>query len=160
MYKVGDEVLIKGAITNIEDYGAVVFVSGMGKAFFNKKELIPADETYEQGLEDAMELLRKVKDLSVDEREKVLGYRTLEAIIADLTMEYVVDQLEAYEKEKEIKVGDVVKVDALPCVVTAVYKDSVDALFKDGTCENLYKTHIEKTNKHIDIESLLKQIGE
>ena len=166
MFKVGDEVWVKGVITNDEDYGAVVLVDGMGKAFFNKKELIPADKTYEQGLADAWELAKKICALKNADFDKVFGCIYFADVFCNFTYEKAFAKIEAYEKEKEIKVGDEL-VHGEGClkttfIVTFVDKNRIEGIEKSGhPCSfSLPHKYFEKTNKHIDIESLLKKIGE
>ena len=133
----------------------------------SEDKIIPADKTYSDGLTDAWELARKVYALELDERGKILGYQGLKPILEDLTPEYVADAIEAYEKEKsEIKVGDVVyygkgEYTSKQSIVTRIEGNVVYTVYADGSCgKEHYPSELKKTGKHIDIESLLRQIGE
>lgn len=173
-YKVGDEVLVKGKITNIGGvcvkYYDVEFHSY--SASVSENEIIES-KTYEQGLHEGRkerwELVKKLEALPPDEREEILGYRTLEAIIADLTAEYVADRMEAYENK--IKVGDVVRdaENTTEIWVTEINGNTFGGIKLTPTDEHgkfggIYSLMslqgYVKTGKHIDIESLLRQIGE
>lgn len=173
MFKVGDEVLIKGKVENVEGYGAVIFVGGLGKAFFKEEELIPVDKTYEQGLADAWELAKKIVcheeqgGMSIPCFSAIFDeYMTVEEVLASLTAEEALAKIEAYEKEKEIKVGDEVIVCTMSgsefdAVVTCKYDKEADVMYKGGNVANHVPLRLlKKTGKHIDIESLLRQIGE
>lgn len=166
MYKVGDVVLVNGTVENVEDYGAVVYVCGMGKAFFNKKELIPADKTYTKGLADAWELAKKIV---LSEKEGGFSYKQLGEIFGvgdcrfpmnTFTAEEALAKIEAYEKEMEIKVGDVVLDDGDKGIVTRSTHNCVYILWFDGSSGTYEPSELKKTDLHIDIESLLRQIGE
>lgn len=172
MYKVGDEVFIKAEITDVHPeserpyfvqpcYDSVNWVS--------KNKLYRCDGNYEQGLADAWDLVRKVYALELDEREKILGYQGLKPILEDLSPEYVADAIESYEKEKEIKVGDVIESRRSKrkfLIVTEEDDNSdydfgvidLETMMIDRICNDL--CYYKKTGKHIDIESLLRQIGE
>lgn len=167
-YKVGDEVFVKGKILEIDKtnphYQLNVDIPEFGEFWSPCKLVYQIDKTYEQGLADAWELAKKIMlatddgGISLNDITEIFG--SAYCALRDFTYEEALAKIEAYESENEIKVGDVVKVDGLHCVVTAVYKDSADVLFKDGSCENSDKTHIENTGKHLEVDDLLRQIGE
>ena len=166
MFKVGDEVFIKAEITDVHPgserpyfvqpcYDSVNWVS--------KNKLYRCDGNYEQGLADAWELVRKLGEIEQDEREKMFSYRSVKAIIEDCTIEEVMDKIEAYEKEKEIKVGDVVEYkNTLKAVVTRIENcDEVYVLWGDGSCGKLEKNQVLKNGKTAEgLTDLLRQIGE
>lgn len=169
MFKVGDEVSLTMKMVEIGSTYVIAETKNGAHIYLDRNVFennAEEPKTYTQGLADAWELARKIvldKDrggFSCSELESIFDTVYPSDILEKLSYEEVLAKIEAYEKEREIKVGDVVKVDELACVVTAVYKDSADVLFKDGTCENSSKIYIEKTGKHIDIEPLLRQIGE
>ena len=112
MFKVGDEVYVPVKILEHDrtynDY-KVEFVNG---AFGRYDDSFLSDvhgKTYEQGLADAWELVRKLEALEPDERVEMFSYCSVKAIIEDCTIEEVMDKIETHEKEKEIKVGDEVR---------------------------------------------------
>lgn len=69
---------------------------------------IPTEKTYEEGLQDAWELAKKIDLFDTEERTKIFGYITSEYIKEHYTVQEALAKLKAYEEEKEIKVGDVV----------------------------------------------------
>ena len=72
------------------------------------------------------------------------------------------EKIEAWEVEKEIKVGDVVDVCGDKGVVTSFGTDgnSIHVLYFDGIVNSYRKDKdIKKAGRNIDIEGLLKQIG-
>lgn len=166
MYKVGDEVFIKGEI--VEDSGAggkhfrLAGIDGLPCLWFKEEELIPADKTYTQGLADAWELVRKLGEIEQDEREKMFSYRSVKAIIEDCTIEEVMDRIEAYEKEKEIKVENVVEDNegTKALVIDEATENTCFVFTENGCVEEWYKRDLKKTGKKISISELLRQIGE
>ena len=170
MFKVGDEVQIKGKVVaiEIERCGLPYWVgvsNGMG---YWLSEADITDKTYEQGLADAWELARKIYDMKCDTVEEIFGARGgFYGVIDGLSCEEALAKIEVYEKEKsEIKVGDVVEFyyeteePKEKGVVTWVLENGVAVVWVSGETEHCKKTELTKTGKHIDIESLLRQIGE
>lgn len=169
MYKVGDEVLIKGEVVEVMDDVPypVRFRLGFdnGGLVFANDEVCYADKIvkpYEMGLNDAWNLLKKIYDMKCDAIEEIFGVECgFYDVIRNFSFEYCRDKIEAYEKEKEIKVGDVVEgLSGYKAVVTVIGRDRIQVMFDDGSHTEWNPKEIKKTGKHIDIESLLKQIGE
>lgn len=171
MLNVGEEVLVKGRIVGIED--AVIFKNYMVEFYpgytTSVGESCITDKTYEQGLADAWELAKKIV-LGIEEGG--FSYRQLEEIFdasdsnevfERFTLEEALAKIEAYEKEKEIKVGDVVHhMGGKTFIVTYIHDDGhVSGITEEG---GIYSRvgigNVVKAGKHIDIESLLRQIGE
>ena len=165
MYKVGDEVLVKGEIVSVDEevpYPVEVRVCACSLPLcFTEEELKLATKTYEQGLADAWELAKKIYDMKCDAIEEIFGVKGgFYEVIRNFTFEDCRDKIESYEKEKEIKVGDVVTTGEFSCVITRIYNRTADVIFADGVNGTVEVTKVKKTGNHIDIESLLKQIGE
>ena len=118
---------------------------------------------YEKGLNDAWELAKKIvvdcKDMTGKEFQDIFGYYLCEVFV-NYTPQEALAKLEAYEKSKEIKVGDIVYNDDTmeEGVVTHIDNDEVFMLYDDGSCGNTYG-NLTKTGKHIDLTDLFKQIG-
>lgn len=165
-YKVGDEVLMKAEITKVYDNGVVIKVGGLGEAFF-ANENIDVNKTYEMGLSDAWELAKKIYHAPCDgglensEIEEIFDCK-FGSVTYKYTAEEALAKIEAYEKGKDIKVGDVVIIDddVNAIVIDEISEESVFVLTENGCIEKRTKKYLEKTGKHIDIEGLLKQIGE
>lgn len=128
----------------------------------------PVISDYDRGMIDAWELAKKISDtLTTSKRAEIFGYVvngiTVMDILRDFTPQEALAKLEAYEKEQaEIKVGDVVfnKDTNEHCVITHIEgKFVVYCLYDDGSCGTSNIKECEKTSKHIDIQSVLEQIG-
>jgi len=163
-YKPGDEVLVRGAITDLHegtDHPYFVAVNYDSVHWVSDDKIISADKTYSDGLSDAWELADKLNNMKLADIVEVFGIDIArEEVFKEISPQEALAKIEAYEKEKEIKVGDVVKYGVCTCVVTVAYTETAEVLFGDGTFGTIVKEKAEKTGKHIDIESLLRQIGE
>ena len=170
MYKVGDEVLVKGAITDLHegtDHPYFVAVNYDSVHWVSEDKIIPMDKTYEQGLSDAWELAKKICTLKNSEFDKVFGCVYFADAFYNFTPEEALAKIEAYEKEKsEIKVGDEVVHGIGGCetkfIVTSMSDGMIRGFDSNGIIHSFTfpNRFITKTGKHIDIESLLRQIGE
>lgn len=124
-------------------------------------------EAYNKGLEDGRnevwEWLKKFGKMRANEAKRLYGYNgELWEIFDNFTPQEVLLKLEEYEKEQnEIKVGDVIEYDGIQAIVMDI--DAVDnvALFTENACIEswLPQCTCKKTGKHIDISSILQQIG-
>lgn len=125
-------------------------------------------EAYNKGLEDAIELARKLYEMPIHRLEQIFdGHIHMTDVLDNYDYIEILAKLKAYEKVKEIKVGDEISVlgneikgyvideskEYEDCYVVLItnYKDLRTAIYN--------KTVIEKTGKHIDISSILEQIG-
>lgn len=117
-------------------------------------------EKYEQGLNDAWELARKIAvnpvdgGYSISELRDIFGIKSITNIICDLTAKEAISKIEDYEN-KEIKVGDVVENSGIEAIVTAVYPKGLNIICKDGSGTFWEKKQCKNTGKHIDISSIL-----
>lgn len=172
MFKVGDEVFVKGSIVEIEndEYDAYPVAVGFDKGrseWYAEEELIPVGKTYEQGIADAWELAKKVYNMKIADIDEIFGVNGgFYEVMRDFSIEEALAKISEYEREKEIKVGDEVVhgCEGLETKFFVTYIDyhSIKGIEKNGdthffTFPNQY---IKKSGKHIDIESLLKEIGE
>lgn len=172
MYKVGDEVFIKGEVVEVvNDVPYPVRVrlgSDNGGIVFTNDELCYSDKivkTYEMGLNDAWNLLKKVYDMKCDAIEEIFGVECgFYNVIRNFTFEDCRDKIEAYEKEKEIKVNDIVKVkdERGLGIVTAVCPTGVVyVLWNDGGCGDYEPCELETTGRTAEgLDLLLRQIAE
>ena len=123
---------------------------------------------YSQGLNDAWELVKKLWYLENQKCKEVFGYEFSIDIIEHFTPQEALAKLKAYE-ETQIKVGDIVFCFA-DCdenwrenkehygVLLEIVNDIYTVLMKNGDVSEFSKNSLEKTGKHIDIQSILKQI--
>ena len=170
-YKVGDKVLIKATITE-DEYGLKYpFDVTVGNhSRFNISEDDIASKTYEDGLNDAWELARKICGMTRQAWYEI--FKIEDAYLADIlddnTPQEALAKIEAYEESKAIKVGDVVRSTSNPdneyLVITneddeSVYEYGVinlTSMIIDRITGSL--SHFEKTGRHIDIQHILEQI--
>ena len=199
-YKVGDKVFFEGVIIDTEANSTfpyrVKFSDGSDEIFREevlcfsktyedgykdgykkgKKEALMEvvnceDAKYNQGLNDAWELARKVSHMCLDDMNKCFDLEDLDKYGADImlyehyTPQEALAKIEAYEKSQQIQVGDVVKVRTGAGsehigVVTQITANQNCAciVYADGSTEMNTANNMTKTNKHLDIEHLLEQI--
>lgn len=129
---------------------------------------------YEKGLNDGRnevwELARKIFTFNNNKMEEIFGVAGKRSAFDDLSPQVALAKLEIYEKEQnEIKVGDVVKNGngETEFVVIATSEETINGqpiLRPIG--KTLIKgvifasdTDLKKTGRHIDIQSILQQIG-
>lgn len=167
-YKVNDEVLIKARIKDMS-YVDMVYVCELVTnpdvciRFKIPTECIVTEKTYETGLNDAWNLLKKVYDMKCDAIEEIFGVECgFYDVIRNFTFEDCRDKIEAYEKEKSVCVGDVVEdEEGTKALVIDKGTENIYFVFTENGCvEEWHKRDLKKTGKKISIESLLKQIGE
>lgn len=115
------------------------------------------NKTYTDGLNDVWKLLKLYYDMEVGERQEVFGEYTIGKLL-DMPIQTVLDKLEAYEKSKEIKVGDVVEQNEHKFVIIFVNGEYVNGIDEDGRFSNISIKNCKKTGRHIDITSVLEQL--
>ena len=169
MFKVGDEVLIKGEVVEVMDAVPYPTKVKLGKGedayLFSNDEICFLDKivkTYADGLNDAWELAKKMARMEFSDLKKIFGHDYFPSLLVNYTYEEALAKIEAYEKEKSVCVGDVV-IDndgVKACVLEQTTTDHFFVFTETGSVEDWSENTFKKTGKHIDIESLLKQIGE
>ena len=172
-YKVGDEVLVKARIHYIVNQETElpyeVKESNNGKiaprTIWVKEEDIQPEPT--MTAEEAWEIAKNLfANYSNTELDEIFGKGWSFPKLMELTPQEAKAKIEAWEAEKEIKVGDVIYMSynqVINGVVTNIYgygEKKLYVLWDDGSSGILsYTKSIKKTGHHIDIEGLLKQIG-
>ncbi len=178
-YKVGDEVLVKARIMDLNNSLNHKYKvksadnkspDDMAKHIYIREEdIIPVpDMTAEEAWEIAKKILLYPSQggYNSGELEEIFG-RTEH--LWELTPQQAKDRIEAWEAEKEIKVGDEVALKDNPYkddskfFVTKLDKKenriSGVSGFDGGVFWGRNVTKYQKTGRHIDIDGLLKQIG-
>ena len=156
-----------GIITKISNDAFPPIKVETGNDFFHYSEdMLEPFKTYEQGLEDAWELLRNAYDMKPFEVAETFGgsIDTFYDVIR-LTPQEAFKKWEAYEKSQKIEVGDVVETTDLVDVFRGIVldDDGLDCYIvmdENGSVNATRKTDVRKTGKHIDITSILEQIRE
>lgn len=179
MYKVGDEVFVKGNVVEVMDAvpypTRVQFGEGETAYVFSNDEVCYADKivkTYEMGLNDAWELAKKILYGNDEQLIEIFG-SCIDKIYFDLTCkreiincytpQEALAKIEAYEKEKEIKVNNIVKVKGESGfgIVTAVCSGLAYILWKDGSSGDYELSELESTGRMAEgLDLLLRQIAE
>lgn len=112
--------------------------------------------------EEVWELVKKIYESPCDKHEAIFGNQhSFYEVISELTIHEVKAKLEEWEN-KQIRVGDVVSHQGLKGVVTRTERGFVQILTSFGTAPTYTDAAIKrlvKTGKHIDIRSVLEQIG-
>lgn len=168
-FKPGDEVFIRAEVTDICPSSERPYFVAPDKYSVNwvsEDKIIPADKTYADGLKDAWELAKKIYDTTHADRNKIFGMDNscngIKNVFEMFTPEEALAKIEAYEKEKEIKVGDVVEDEegTKALVIDEATENTCFVFTENGCVEDWYKMDLKKTGNKISIESLLRQIGE
>lgn len=168
-YAVGDRVYLEAEIrqVDIEPYGVpynVKFLNG-ATMWTDESNIFSISKTYEDGLNDAWELARKlvlVQDdggYAISEIRNIFGTSNECKILRELSVQEAFEKLEAYEKSQQIQVGDVVYADGVQGVVIDIISDEGCYIYNENGCiEEHWFKDLKKTGRHIDIEHLLEQI--
>ncbi len=162
-----------------DDYG----LDGLQKHDALQERLELIDELkqaeYNKGLNDAWELVRKINNMQFKEFIKVFertGYDGREVkmnLIDELTPQEALAKLKAYEEAQKIEVGDVVTNENHEVEILVTEIDDYERTFNGikvtptdelGNLGGVYTVMLmckfKKTGKHIDIKSILEQIGD
>lgn len=116
-----------------------------------------------QGQNDVWELAKKYEKMSIAERKRIFGVYSIWDILNLFNPQEALAKLKAYEEtQSKIEVGDVVLMHRQEAVVTRVVHQHANILFGDGVTNNVPVKDLvgNKTGKHLDIQSILEQIGE
>ena len=186
-YKVGDKFIVEVAeifeeaeedlfpdeLYRIRGFNSLVFDDdGLDELQKYTETQIPYSEAYNQGLQDAWELVRKLyldgkQKYSPEEQKEIFGGSGITYVIEHYTPQEALAKIEAYEKEKaKIKVGDVVRAhENHEYVVIATSEEMPNNQPLLRSLENTKNVcfctndRMKKTGKHIDIQSILDGIG-
>lgn len=165
-YKIGDKFLQEIEIQQIIDplkFGKQYVMSGLRYA--NDDDLDKLRRPDDITAQEAWEIARKIgtpvcyAGFPCEELGEIFGTTSICNIFEENTPHQAKAKIEAWEAEKEIKVGDVISSYSRKAVVLNIHDNYFDVLAEDGSAEEWYKNKIIKTGRHIDIQSVLEQIG-
>ena len=165
-YKVGDEVLVKARITSVFSTAYTADCS-CGNFYLKNEDIM--QET-KMNAEEAWEIAKRICTSDYDGCDNVFSRNDLNEIFGNpdyskimnsFTTQEAKAKIEAWEAEKEIKVGDVVTVSAYEGIVTRDVDEQgyYALLLRDGDVGYYQRSSFKKTGRHIDIEGLLRNIG-
>lgn len=170
-YKVGDEVLVKVRIHHIVNQKTDLPYEVKER---NNREIKPRtiwirEEDIQSDspmtAEEAWELARRIvgcreHGLEETKRREIFSRDDAFDVFNLFSAKEAKAKIEAWEAEKEIKVGDVVIRCGESCIVTNKSRDDgfYDVLFEDGTTGAYQRSSLKKTGRHIDIDGLLNHI--
>ena len=144
-------------------FGSYEFYEDNKRDIVEFSSLIIEEKTYEDGLNEAWDFIRKIYDLKCDDIEKIFNTNggVYGVISSTIPIKDMIAKLEAYEAENQIKVGDVVTSarGGFLGVVTMIVGNNVYILWDDGSSGIRNKKEVSKTGKNIDISSVLSEIG-
>lgn len=167
-YKVGDEVLVKGVINDIyvgekKPYAVKSVDNNFCRdtarvIYIREEDIIPVPD---MTADEAWEIARKIEIMRSDVLLEIFDMNSSYCILQDFLPQQAKAKIEAWEAEKEIKVGDEVEFNGEIGVVTKIdgAEGFYSLLFKNGETGAYQAKRIKKTGRHIDIDGLLKKIG-
>lgn len=170
-YKVGDEVIAKVRISEVYEKNnypyEAVNVSHRNKArsiALRESDIIQnPDMTAEEAWEIAKNLFANYSNAELDD---IFGKGWSFPKLMELTPQEAKARIEAWEEEKEINVGDEVRLKRDPGDEYKFFVTDKDGFEISGfsgfkgsvfSCRDI--RFYEKTGRHIDIDGILKQIG-
>jgi tRNA G18 (ribose-2'-O)-methylase SpoU len=119
-----------------------------------------ADAYYNKGMNDVWEFIDRLEHAITNSiRLEVFGYSHLDDILDHYTPQEALAKLKAYEDSK-IEVGDVVTYAGEKGMVLDSIPNKFVVLTYDGWVQEWNWCDVEKTDKHINLDSILEQIGE
>lgn len=169
-YNVGDKFIIEISKNDTNELDNTEYYITNARIIFEKEELdrlqkyeeeqIPYSEAYNKGLKDAWEFVRKIFTFNNNKMKEIFGVAGKRSVFDDLSPQVALVKLEIYEKKQNIKVGDIIICCDKEGVVTKVDDNYFNIIYEDGSSDKISQIICkEKTGKHIDIQSILQQIG-
>ena len=119
-----------------------------------------AEESYQQGLNNAWEAARKIRDMTWKEQREVFGTDIYTDIIA-LSASEVIEKIRQYEQrqEEQIQVGDEVINRNKTAVVTEITDRYVRIMYSDGSGYALFSEKMVKTGRNFpEIAAVLEKM--
>jgi hypothetical protein len=120
-------------------------------------------EGYEQGLNDAWELARKIFTFNKNKMEDVFGFVEKRYVFDNLSPQEALAKLKAYEEAQEIKLGEIVIVnipDEKGIVIVECQDGEYKVLMEDFDIVKLPASKLTKTGRFVALNNIIEQIGE
>lgn len=169
-YKAGDKFVIEiKSVIHGDDICYKTNIIGNGR-YLDAEQLDKLEQIEEiaddMTAEEAWEIAKKISEMEDSEiMESILegdALNPIRAVLYNFTPHQVKSKIEAWESEKEIKVGDVVYYqnnDNEEFLVIADDNKFVWVYSHASRVQNILKEDLHKTGQHIDIQSVFKLIG-
>lgn len=170
-YNIGDTVWVKEQIEDIDNDGEYFMENENGGWFGENKILGKTDDIkneYDRGMNEAWEIARRIQyDFKSSELKEIFGTDNEASLMSKAyTPQEAKAKIEAWEKTKEeIKVGDVceskVGNEVYRAVCLKIENNKGMFLYDDASVSERLESLSDwtKTGRHIDIQSVLEQIG-
>ncbi len=163
-YKIGDEVLVKAKITKCNGNGTYKSETNYSILTIGNKDIQKSpDMTAEEAWDIAKKLFAGYSNAELDD---IFGKGWSFPQLMEMTPHEAKSKIKAWEAEKEIKVGDEVRLKRDPGDEYKFFITNKDGFeisgfsgFKGSVFSRRDIRLYEKTGRHIDIEGILKQIG-
>ena len=123
------------------------------------------NQGYSKGILDGWNLVARINKYSYEKIGEIFDSGRLQYVLENFTPQEALAKLNKYEEVRAIKVGDVVELIGSYGVVTNIDEkdEELDVLWSGGNTNIVQfdaPIGLKKTGKHIDIQSILEQIGE
>jgi hypothetical protein len=112
-------------------------------------------------LNDAWELAKKIAHYTKEGLLDRFGTIEIMIVFEEFTYKEALAKLKAYEEaQKKIEIGDVVECNYHKIVITSICGDEVWGIDNMGITFGTKMERCKKTGKHLELASILEQIGE
>lgn len=127
-------------------------------------ELLESDTEYNKGMEDAWLLIKKMYGMSANEFRQCFNTIDSCEVVRKYTVSEVKTKIEDWQRS-QFYIGDIVYSGTndnknICGVVINTSKEYLEVLTDNRTIEECLKKDMKKNGKHLDINSLFKQIEE
>lgn len=166
-YKKGDKFIVEleeqvGDLRRVKGFNALVFddfgLDRLGQLVRGVEQF-----SYNKGTIDAWKLMQEIKfgDFTQKQLTDIFGDCNTLAILKEHTYAEAEAKLKAWKERNGIHVGDIVTYNQTPNikgVVLRAEKEMLNVLWENLSYTRAGKDNFTKTDRHIDMESVLEQI--
>ena len=158
-YKYGDEILVKARFLHFFDNDPIIELVGTDTGKYEmhiSSECICASE---MSADEAWEIAKKFNSLSGDALIEIFDTDDIPYILDNLTFWNIKEKIEEWESNK-IEVGDFVEFEGRALLVTSILGEYCCGIDMNGIVYSEKKKYTKKTGRHINIDKILKEIGD
>jgi hypothetical protein len=120
-------------------------------------EYIESNIDYKSGMEEAWDIMKTAWDMDCEDFFECFGYDDVGSILKHFTANEAAQKIKDWQNRK-VSVGDVVIADGVNGVVVDTDGNTLYVLNENRILEPYVLNDIIKTDKHINLDSLFKQI--